>query len=323
VAYITFDTYALLCGSSVGAANSASFQGRYKLTGKGVGIGIIDSGVFPHPDLLNPQNKIIRFTDYVNNLKYPYDDNGHGTFISGLLCGSGVSSKGMYRGIAESGHIYASKAFNSLGKGAVSSILKALEEMIQNSSEYNLKVICLPFEIIDNDYFILSLFEKLFLKAVEKDIVIVIPAGHNGSKEGSIRGIATLNNCLTVGGLDTNPTTAVPYNEASSGPFGKFEKPDLAAAAVDLCSLNSDTGYISERNGKKIYPPHISKLYTSYTGTSCAAGYIAGVCALLFENNAQLKYKDLVSLLKVSSRLLNMNKWHQGSGVIDLERLLP
>jgi serine protease AprX len=83
------------------------------------------------------------------------------------------------------------------------------------------------------------------------------------------------------------------------------------------------TGYISERNEKKIYPPHISKLYTTYTGTSCAAAYIAGVCALLFENNTQLKYKDLVSLLKVSSRLLNMNKCHQGSGVIDLEKLLP
>lgn len=323
VTYITFDSYALLCGCSVSTANSVSLQSKSGLTGKGVGIGIIDSGVFPHPDLTNPENKINKFIDYVNNLKYPYDDSGHGTFISGILCGSGISSKGMYKGISELSHLYVAKAFNSVGKGFVSSILKALETMISDSFEYNLKVICLPFELISNDYFILSLFDKLFLKAVEKGIAIVIPIGHNGSKDCSIRGIATLGNCITVGGLDTSLSEIKPYAEASSGPFGKLEKPDFAAAAVDLFSLNSDTNYISERNGKKIYPPHISKIYTTYTGTSCAAAYVSGLCALLFEKNPQLTYKDLIALLKVSSKFLNINKCHQGAGVIDPEKLLP
>ena len=71
------------------------------MTGKGIGIGIIDSGVYPHCDLLNPSNRIKKFVDIVNNLNYPYDDNGHGTFMSGLICGSGYGSKGMYKGVAK------------------------------------------------------------------------------------------------------------------------------------------------------------------------------------------------------------------------------
>ena len=39
VDYIVFDSFAFLCGSSVSAANGVLFQERYKLTGKGIGVG--------------------------------------------------------------------------------------------------------------------------------------------------------------------------------------------------------------------------------------------------------------------------------------------
>ena len=130
VSYITFDSYAHLCGSSILASNGISFQSNYNLTGKGIGIGIIDSGVYPHCDLLNPSSRIKKFIDLVNNLKYPYDDNGHGTFMSGLICGSGYGSKGMYKGVAKDSHLYMIKAFNKLGKGFISDILFSLETII-------------------------------------------------------------------------------------------------------------------------------------------------------------------------------------------------
>lgn len=320
--HIHFDSYAFLCGSSVLAANGIFFQEKYKLTGKGIGIGIVDSGVYPHPDLLNPYNKVKKFVDLINNFKYPYDDHGHGTSVSGLLCSSGYSSKGMYRGIAEGSHIYAVKAFNKIGKGFISDILSGVETLLEESEAYNIRVLCLPFETVDYDPFILSLFDRLFDSAVQKGMVIVVPSGHNQNVEGSIRGIATLSTCITVGGIDTK-SSIKPYEFSSWGPFNKLEKPDLAAACVDIISLNTNTEYISERNGMKIYAHLLEKNYTTFTGTSYAAAYISGLCAMLFENNPKLTYKDVISLLKVSCKPLPIEKWAQGAGIVEVDKLLP
>ena len=73
----------------------------------------------------------------------------------------------------------------------------------------------------------------------------------------------------------------------------------------------------------KLYPPHITNLYTTYTGTSCSAAFISGICALLYENNNDLCFKDTLALLKVSSSLINFPKYMQGAGIINLEKLLP
>ena len=102
---------------SISTANGGRISEKHKLSGRGVSIGLIDSGVFPHVDLLSPSNKITKFVDLINYLDYPYDDNGHGTFIAGILCGSGHASKHLYRGIAEKSDLICYKAFNSTGKG--------------------------------------------------------------------------------------------------------------------------------------------------------------------------------------------------------------
>ncbi len=321
--FITFDDYALLSGSSVLAANGIHSQPKHNLTGKDITIGIVDSGLYPHSDILNPENRIKKFTDLINQYQYPYDDNGHGTFISGLISGSGYSSKGMYKGIATKSNIYMIKAFNQTGKGYISDILFSIELLLNESENLNLRVICLPFEIIHNDYFILELFSTLFDIAINKNIIIVVPAGNNGPSPGSIRGISTLKNCITVGGVDTRSNPAETCSFSSSGPFAKLDKPDLCAASQEICSLKSDTFYVPEKNGAKIYPNHLDVAYTTFSGTSCSAAYIAGLCALLLENNSNLTFKDIVSILKVSCKLQKFSKWNQGAGIVDLYKCLP
>jgi len=322
VTRICFDSLAILSGSSVLSANNISSKEKYALTGKNICVGVIDSGIYPHPDLLYPNNNIKKFLDLINNYKYPYDDNGHGTFISGLICSSGISSKGMYKGIAPQSSIYCIKAFNSTGRGYISDILYSIYKLICESAEFNIKVICLPFELLENNYYILSLFELLFKIAAQKNIVIVVPSGNNGNAEGSITGIAQLSNCITVGGLDTQ-YNILPYKYSSCGPVGKSQKPDLSAACVNICSINSDIAFLPERSGIKLYPNKLEKLYSVYTGTSCAAGFISGICALLFENNPDLTLMDICSLLRVSCNILNMSKHIQGSGILDINKLLP
>ena len=316
--YICFDEYLFLCGISVTKANKIYNSCKETFTGKNIGIGVIDSGVFPHDDLLNPTNKIGTFIDLINGLKFPYDDNGHGTCTCGIICGSGITSHYMYKGIATGSTLHCYKAFDKLGKGYVSTTLYAIEELLKAD---NIRVLCLPFELLTHNVFIIETFDKLFLKAIEMGITPIVPSGSNINSEGSIMGIATLNSCITVSGVDTTSTTK-PYTFSSAGPYGKLTKPDISAACVGIYSLNSNTNFISEKDGLKLYPPKLDAYYKSFTGTSLPVAFICGICALIYENKPSLSFQDISSILKLSCELGDFNKHQLGQGIINVSRLL-
>ena len=52
-------------------------------TGKGIGIAILDTGISPVADFTIPTDRIIVFRDFINGRTTPYDDNGHGTHVTG------------------------------------------------------------------------------------------------------------------------------------------------------------------------------------------------------------------------------------------------
>ncbi|WP_458407155.1 hypothetical protein [Anaerotignum sp.] len=49
-----------------------------------VAIAFLDTGISPVADFTQPHNRIIAFFDLVNGKTKPYDDNGHGTHVTGL-----------------------------------------------------------------------------------------------------------------------------------------------------------------------------------------------------------------------------------------------
>ena len=127
IQYICLDQYLFLCGMSVLSANKIRLHTNTSLSGKNIGIGVVDTGVYPHKDLTLPQNRIHTFVDLINSFTNPYDDNGHGTSICGVIAGNGESSNGIYKGIATSSELHVFKAFDKLGKGLVSDVLFSIE----------------------------------------------------------------------------------------------------------------------------------------------------------------------------------------------------
>lgn len=319
VSLVTFDEYLFLCGMSVATANKAYSYKKLSVSGKDIHIGLIDSGVYPHIDLSNPIEKISNFNDIINKLNYPYDDNGHGTAIAGIISGNGTASKEMYRGIAPYSTIHCYKAFDSLGKGYASDILFALEDILTNNDKNNIKVICLPFELLTHNALIESSFDKLFSNAIDKNIIPIVPSGSNENIEDSIIGLGKSQNCITVSGIDTT-STIKPYKYSSSG-LTRGKKPDLCAACVNITSLNCNTSYISEREGHKLYPPKLSSSYKTFTGTSMAVAYITGIVALLYEKNPSLNFKDISSILRLSCESIEISSFYQGEGFINIGKL--
>ena len=322
IEYICFDEYLFLCGISVNTANKVRLSNKNRNKGKGIGVAIIDSGVYPHQDLITPYNRISLFIDLINNLRYPYDDNGHGTSTAGIIAGNGKKSNGMYTGIAPESSIYSYKAFDKTGKGYFSDVLYAMELVSKEGEKGIVKVLCLPFELLGYNIFLQKLFDSMVSLVNNKNITCVIPSGSNRNLDGSITGLALCNRCITVSGYDSTAGIK-PYDFSSSGSSRKDTKPNLCAACVDIVSLNSDLKYISERDGNKLYPSKLDLSYKSFTGTSIAAAYVAGVCALIYEDDKNFTPKDISSILKIACEPIDeIPNNLQGDGKINVKSIL-
>ena len=84
-------------------------------TGKDVGICILDTGIAAdHPDF---RGRIQAFADFISYKRIPYDDNGHGTHVAGILCGDGTASGGKYRGVAPGSRLTVLKVLDRFGNG--------------------------------------------------------------------------------------------------------------------------------------------------------------------------------------------------------------
>ncbi len=260
------------------------------LSGKGINIAFIDTGISPHIDFCVGQKRIVYFKDFVNEKERCYDDNGHGTFVAGVCCGSGALSGGKFSGVAPQSNIIALKALSQKGEAGADRILDAMQWVYDNHKKYNIRVVCMSFgsEPLGYNDPIMSGAEELW----KKRIVVVAAAGNSGPEFQTIKSPGVSSRIITVGGFDDNRLSADEFNEkffevasfSSRGPsFNRF-KPDLVAPSVDItsCGLNND--------------------YVKLSGTSVATPMIAGMCALILEDN------PLLNPVQVKNKILSLCK---------------
>src|SRR6185503_1622624 len=96
------------------------------VTGKGVTVALIDSGISPSLDF---SGRIKAFYDFTRGgiATAPYDDNGHGTHVAGLIGGTGLLSLGQYRGVAPNVSFVGLKVLTGAGGGSTSNLIAAVE----------------------------------------------------------------------------------------------------------------------------------------------------------------------------------------------------
>ena len=140
IAYISPDRAVAGTLDLTTAAVNADMAYQAGYTGAGVGIAIVDSGIYAHPDLASRIVYRQSFIGGVNN-----DDYGHGTHVAGIAAGSGASSKGphftrRFRGVAPGAHLIDLRALDANGMSTDSVILSAIDKAISLRSQYNIRV---------------------------------------------------------------------------------------------------------------------------------------------------------------------------------------
>lgn len=279
------------------------------LTGEGVNIVFIDTGISQHGDFCIGGKRIKYFKDFVNDKPQPYDDNGHGTFVAGVCSGNGAMSAGKYSGVAPKSNVISLKALNGSGEATADKILNAMEWVYENHKEKNIKIVCMSFgsdPLGVNDP-IMSGAEALW----KEGVVVVAAAGNSGPEFQTIKSPGVSSQIITVGGFDDNRIDIEDFDESffevadfsSRGPaFSRF-KPDLVAPSVDIISCGR------------------AKPYTSLSGTSVATPMVAGLCALLLEKEPSLKPIEVKRLLLNCCTPITYNKNLEGFGYPVISKL--
>lgn len=239
-------------------ANEAKTNGW---TGKGIKVGIIDTGVRPdHPDL-----KLAGGVTFVEGTNSYADDEGHGTHVAGII-GALDNDIGTV-GIAPGAELYAIKSLNNVGVGNLSDVIAGIEWAI----EKNLDVINLSLTSEQSS----SILERVLDRAYNHGILIVAASGNSQTTLPATTDVlypARYQSVIAVGSVNSQ------LNRSRFSYFG----PSLEFVAP----------------GERIYSTYNQPDYQYGYGTSMAAPYVAGIAALYKQAYPELNQRQIRELMQ-------------------------
>ena len=150
-------------------------------------------GAFPHIDF---DNRIWCFQDFVNGRTKPYDDNGHGTHVLGIIGGSGAAGKGKIQGIAPKCGLIPIKVLDKKGNGSKEKVLRAFQWILENKDCYNIRIVNISVGTTRREG------HEDLIRAVEDvwdaGLVVVAAAGNMGPGRCSITAPGSSRKIITV-----------------------------------------------------------------------------------------------------------------------------
>src|SRR5207302_11199236 len=110
--------------------------------GTGIGIAVIDSGVYQHDDLQSADMKssrVVYSESFVPGDPSTNDAYGHGTHVAGILAGNGHDSAGRFFGIAPNANIINLRVLDSNGGGTDGQVIAGINRAGQLKNQYTIR----------------------------------------------------------------------------------------------------------------------------------------------------------------------------------------
>ena len=284
------------------------------VTGAGVTVAVVDSGISAHPALAG---KVIAAVSKVSGDPSTNDAHGHGTHIAGIIAGNSTASTNvtsLYRGgIAPGVKLVNVRVLGADGTGWTSDVIAGIEWVIQNRSKYNIRAINLSLghpvtEPSTTDPLCIAV-----MKATAAGIVVIASAGNSGKADDGtpiLGGITSPGNspyAITVGAMNTKGTVTrtddVMTTYSSRGPT-KFEhavKPDVVAPGNKIVSLETSGSYLQRNYSQFHMAGEWGNSYMHLSGTSMSAAVVTAGVAMLMQANPNISATQLKIALQSGS----------------------
>ncbi len=319
-------------------------QQYYGYDGAGIGVAVVDSGITPwHDDLtylgsepnvqvVNGQ-RVTKFVDFVNGRLTPYDDNGHGTHVSGIIAGNGFDTLGAHAGMAPAANLVSLKVLDQQGGGYISNVIAALDWIVANRTTYNIRVVNLSVGAAVTESYNTDPLTLAAKRVVDLGVVVVTAAGNLGKNPntgevqyGAITAPGNAPWVLTVGAYSHEGTlTRIDDKIASYGSRGPTAhdyaaKPDIVATGTGIVSLSAPGSLLYTTKSAYLLSGSVltaTKPYLSLTGTSMASPVVAGAVALMLQANPQLTPNLVKAILEYTAQDYYYDALTQGAGFLN------
>lgn len=234
------------------------------LDGSGQVVCLVDTGVDPkHPDLVDIP--LLAWMDFVQGHATPYDDDGHGTAMAGL-----IAARGTVKGVAPSVALIVAKALDSRGMGTSQGLAAAITFCTDPNGDGNTadgaSIVSLSLAATTNMP-VGTEVTAAVNAALAEGVIIVASAGNDGlADDGDVQAPASLPGVIAVGSVDE--FGALARFSSIGGGAGRTDpdrKPELVAPGVDLITTARGGGY------------------RLVSGTSASAAFVSGILALLLQ----------------------------------------
>jgi serine protease AprX len=301
-------------GTDATSTMRATLGGAAADGGAGITVAVVDTGIASVGDL----------TGRVSHISVvpgaPGDGFGHGTFIAGLIAGSGASSAGRYAGIAPAAKLLDVRVASATGDTSLSSVLAGLQAVSdRHDVDPSVRVLNLS---LSEDSPVPPSLDPLSqaLETLWGDgITVVVAAGNDGPSSGSVTAPGNDPVVLTVGADDEGATASrwddsVPAFSSRGVAFGSQSKPDLVAPGVSLVSLRDPASVVDNGNPTA----RVGDSYFKGTGTSMAAAVTSGAVAALLSKRPSLSPDDVKALLMGTAYDIRARGNADGAGGLDL-----
>jgi serine protease AprX len=297
-----------------GSSGLLGIGGISGVTGQGVGVAVIDSGVNPHPAL---NNRIVANVSLVTGDPSYLDAFGHGTHVAGIIAGSGSAAAGvtpLYNGgIAPGANIINVRVLGADGSGLTSDVIAGIDWSIANRTTYNIRILNLSLGHRVTEPAALDPLDQAVARAVQAGLIVVAAAGNEGAAaDGSpiMGGIMVPGNsplAITVGAVNTWGTVArsddtiATYSSRGPTQYDLAVKPDLAAPGNKIVSLEAQNSYLSRNYSYLHVAGTASNGYFRLSGTSMATPMVSGAAALLLSGNPGLSGAQMKLALQMGA----------------------
>jgi serine protease AprX len=307
-----------LTDTTVGAGKvRAGTLGYPGVTGRGIGVAVLDSGIAQHDALAS---KVVAAVSFVPDDANTDDRFGHGTHIAGIIAGRPAPARGVtteYRGgIAPGAHLINVRVLGDTGLGLTSNVIAGLEWVVANRTRYNIRVVNLSLGQTITGPCAVDPLCRSVQWAVQRGVIVVASAGNRGKSPDGHAVLGTVTSpgnspfAITVGALnmwgtaDRGDDTVTTYSSRGPTAFDFLIKPDVVAPGNKIVSLEADGGFLATQYSALHVGGSGSNGYTRMSGTSMAAGVVSGGVALLAEAVPGLTFAHAKLLLQSTASLM-------------------
>jgi len=293
--------------------------------GTGVRVAVIDSGVnvaTSEWSNASGSSRVVAFKDFVNGRSQAYDDNGHGTHVSGIVLGGGSQSAGEVTGTAPGADLVSVKVLDANGSGRTSNVIKGIDWCVKNRNALNLKVVNVSLGHRSTESYRTDPLCKAVRKAVRAGLVVVCSAGNSGKDAAGVTQYGGINSpgndpsVITVGALNTFATagrtddSVCSYSSRGPTVIDGLPKPDLVAPGNRIVSIRAPGSHLDELypdNRIQIDPSSPGVAHYELSGTSMAAPQVAGIVALMLQAQPGLAPNTVKGVLMYTAERLELH----------------